>query len=170
MFLEHLLCFRNQCYTVSKMDLLPVVTNERDTTKQALARNDAKCYISAKCHVLWELVLGALNPVQGVLSRAVLPKVVAMDHIWLFSAWNAANPNWDALVSVKYLELQRLSVEKRTWKISLINCYKPLSSELLSYPKIDNLNEGSRDKGMNTIFDVSAQNKISGWMSELLLT
>lgn len=42
------------------------------------------------------------------------------------------------------------------------NCFKPLSSELLSYPKIDNLNEGSRDKGMNTTFDVSAQNKISG--------
>lgn len=81
MFFEHLLCFRNQCYTVSKMDLLPVVTNERDTTKQALARNYAKCYVSAKCHILWELLLGALNPVQGVLSRAVLPKVVAMDHI-----------------------------------------------------------------------------------------
>jgi len=46
-------------------------------------------------------------------------------------------------------------------KIINHDCFKPLSSGLLGYPKIDNLNEGRRDKGMNTTFDLSAQNKIS---------
>ena len=49
-------------------------------------------------------------------------------------------------------------------KIINHDCFKPLSSGLLGYPKIDNLNEVRRDKGMNTTFDLSAQNKISSWM------
>lgn len=49
-------------------------------------------------------------------------------------------------------------------KIINYDCFKPLSSGLLGYPKIDNLNEGRREKRMNTTFDLSAQNKISSWM------